>query len=529
MRTLGHRGRDTAQARDGEGRVHLRRVARGGAFNAAGAVVTALANFALVVAVTRGFSKTEAGMFFVATSAFLIVSMAAKLGTPTGLVYFISRVRTLGKPEQLRSYLNTALPPVAVGAVALAATLYLIAPSIAHTTAATDPTTAVTYLRALAVFLPIAALSDVCFAATRGFGTMRPTALVDGVGRPLAQLLLVVAVVALGSSSLLTAAWAAPYALSLAAGGVWLARLHRLHTLAGPAASEGSASSTKRALSHGFWRYSAPRSVARVVQLTLQRLDILLVAALRGPAAAAVYAAATRLIVLGLLANRALYQAVQPQLASLLARDDRPRANDVYQTSTCWLMLATWPVFLCFATYSAWIMRVFGDYQAGAEALTVLGVAMLGATACGMVDVVLNMAGRTTWTMLNSLLALGVMVGLDLLLIPRYGILGAAIGWSAAILARNLISLAQAAFVLRLHPFGKGGATAAGLAISCFGVLPVCVQLATNGTIPTLASLVAALIIYSGGCWHRRGQLRLASLRAIREGSVDRERRVVCG
>jgi hydrogenase-4 component E len=42
----------------------------------------------------------------------------------------------------------------------------------------------------------------------------------------------------------------------------------------------------------------------------------------------------------------------------------------------------------------------------------VLAGAMLVATACGMVDMLLNMAGRTSWTLANSLVALAVMVAL---------------------------------------------------------------------------------------------------------------------
>ena len=61
----------------------------------------------------------------------------------------------------------------------------------------------------------------------------------------------------------------------------------------------------------------------------------------------------------------------------------------------------------------------------------VLAAAMLVATGCGMVDMVLTMAGRTSWNLGNVLLALGVNVGLDLLLIPEHGVLGAAIGLAA--------------------------------------------------------------------------------------------------
>ena len=69
---------------------------------------------------------------------------------------------------------------------------------------------------------------------------------------------------------------------------------------------------------------------------------------------------------------------------------------------------------------------------------------------------VLVTAGRSSWSLINGLLAVVVNVGLDVLLIPRYGITGAAIGWSAAIVVTNLMPLAQLAATVRLHPFGRG-------------------------------------------------------------------------
>jgi len=55
----------------------------------------------------------------------------------------------------------------------------------------------------------------------------------------------------------------------------------------------------------------------------------------------------------------------------------------------------------------------------------------------------LNMAGRTSWTLINSIVALVVMVGVDLLLVPPLGVPGAGIGWAVAILTNNLLPLTQ--------------------------------------------------------------------------------------
>jgi O-antigen/teichoic acid export membrane protein len=149
--------------------------------------------------------------------------------------------------------------------------------------------------------------------------------------------------------------------------------------------------------------------------------------------------------------------------------------------------------------------------------MVLLALTMLVATGCGMVDNVLNMAGRTRWTFANALLALAVDVVLNVLLIPRIGILGAAVAWAAAIAANNLLPLAQLGWAEGLHPFGRGTAVAAGLAVVCFGVLPLTGALLAGRTLPVLlGTTVAGAALYGAGLWAARAPLRLSALRAIR-------------
>ena len=77
-------------------------------------------------------------------------------------------------------------------------------------------------LRVLSPFLPISAAYAVSLAVTRGFGTMVPSTLIDKVGKAITQPLLVFLAIPPGSPALaLSVAWAAPFALGLAAALVW--------------------------------------------------------------------------------------------------------------------------------------------------------------------------------------------------------------------------------------------------------------------------------------------------------------------
>jgi O-antigen/teichoic acid export membrane protein len=131
-----------------------------------------------------------------------------------------------------------------------------------------------------------------------------------------------------------------------------------------------------------------------------------------------------------------------------------------------------------------------------------------------MVDMVLAMAGRTSWNLVNVLVALGVTIGLDVLLIPRYGALGAAIGLACAMVANNVLPLIQVGRAARLHPFGPGTLAAAGLSTACFGVLPRLVTAVTGpGTAGLTLAAVLAVPVFTAGAWLLRGRLALRAFK----------------
>jgi O-antigen/teichoic acid export membrane protein len=269
-----------------------------------------------------------------------------------------------------------------------------------------------------------------------------------------------------------------------------------------------------RANARSFWVFTAPRAVANTAQNILQSIDIVLVAAIRGPKEAAVYTAATRFLVIGQLGGSAISRASQARFTQLFTLGDRKGANGIYRITTSWLVVLLWPVFLLTIAYGPLALEIFGRaYSAGYIVMVILGFSMLLATACGQVDMVLITSGRSSWSLVNGLLTMGVNVGLDLVLIPRYGITGAAIGWAVAIAASNLMPLAQLAVVLGLHPFGRATVIACVLSVVSFGLIPIGIRLALgHGPVSLAAAVAAGSVVQAAGLWRFRRTLHLPGL-----------------
>ena len=574
----GRKGAGQGGAGQGGGRkgpAGLAAVARGGTLNLAGAAVSAVTTVGVTVLVTRHFSKYVAGSFFTATSAFVIVVMIATLGAHNGLVYFIARLRSLGEDDQIPAVLRIAVIPVAVASAVLMIAMLVFANPLAHVLLSEHKGSAggvdviTLALRGLAFLVPFSALENAVLGATRGYREMRPTVMIDRVGVSIAQLVAVLAAAGAGSVALLAPLWALPYLPATIIGWVWLRKIRRrarsrpgaalpdvppelaaLLALATPSpqgpgsgpSRVGSAAQPARARGaqlgrvarrqlakatrRDFWRFTTPRAVATVTSTIIQRVDIVIIAIMKGPVEAAVYTAATRFLVLGQFAGTAIARSSQPRLTELFAVRDRHGTNVVYQATTAWLILLTWPIYLLVLVYGGTALQVFGhSYRAGYAVMAVLCIAMLAGSAIGQVDIVLITSGRSSWSMLNGMLVLVTNVGLDLWLIPGHGILGAAIAWGAAIIVANIVPLIQLAAVYRLHPISRGVIIAVLLSAACFLGVPLAIRTALgSGWISlALATLTGSVLMGAGtlrfrGALGLQGVARLRRLRARRQG-----------
>jgi len=510
---IAHAGR-AARARGERSRSDVRSLAQGGVLNLAASGGGQVFTFLMTVVVTRGLGARGAGAFFELVGLFTILSNSVRLGADTGLVRAVSSKRALGALHDLRRLVRAALVPVLLAGVLVAAASWALGPLLAHVFLhGADQSEGVHGIRLLALFLPLVAVTTVALSGTRGFGTMLPYALIENFGKPLARLLLVALVLMAGLGGVAAlAAWAAPVAVG------FVAALWALLRLVGRAESQAPPPKLSRASRHlvsQFWRFAAPRGLAGIFQVTVLWLDVLLVGALRSTREAGVYAAASKLALVGTLATEAVRIAIAPQISALLARGQHARAEGVYQVATWWIMTLCWPLYLTLAVFAPVVLRVFGpEFVAGSSALVVLSLAMLVDLATGNVTVMLLMGGKSSWNLLNTIGALALNVALNLLLLPRIGITGAALAWAASILFENVVALIELRILLRLNPFGPGWWLAAGQSALCYAGIGLLAWQVLGHTLPSLVLLVVvATPLYLWLVWRVRGVLQLEALR----------------
>jgi O-antigen/teichoic acid export membrane protein len=495
-------------------------MARGGLLNLVGAAGTGIFTFALVTVLTRGLGPASYGAFVSAMGLYTILSNTAELGADTGLVRTIARLRALDRVRDIRKTTYVAvLPPLIVGTL-FALAMWMWAPELAKIFGKGKGSEEIAdFARWMAPFLPAGGVVLVLLSGTRGFGTMLPTVIVDRLGRPFVQVALALGLVLAAGShqpnhSLVALAWVVPQLIGAVIAVWWFWGLLLKAERRDRRQSGRRRSRPTTVLANKFWRFTAPRGLAGIFQIMVLWLNTLLVGRLDSTRSAGIFNAATRYVTAGLMVGVAIQQVAGPKLSELMAQRSWDRARGVYQTTTAWLMVATWPLYLTFAIFAPTLLRVFGGgFAGGADALQVLGLTMLVATAVGTVDMVLLMGGKSSWNLINTVVGLTSNIILNLLLIPRYGGTGAAIAWSSSILFTNLAPLVQVWKFLGMHPFGRGFpkvVLAAGAAYGALGLV-LRVALGTSFGVFVLYQAVAGLL-YLALLWRHRESLQLTVL-----------------
>jgi O-antigen/teichoic acid export membrane protein len=400
-----------------------RRATRGAALTLFGTVAGAVGNFAMLALITRAYGDEGFGSFSGVSAFFLAITMFTRLGADMGATWFVARLRAQGNIAAARQALVVALAPVMAASTAAAVGMFVLVGPVARLLSDDAGEQAFTsMLRIVIVAVPLAAVGEVLLGATRGYGDMRPTVYASQFGRQLGQLLLVAVAAVLSSDlRLLALAWVLPYVGTVAYPAMWLQRQRR---------STGGGSKPWAE----FWRYSGPQGANQTAQIGLEKLDIILVGPLAGLAAQGAYNGANRLAHLVVLVWYAVNLAHGPVWARLFEQGRNREVARSAQKVTVWATLLVGPMlwaFVVFGDVFTWLLGADAD-QSG-TALGVLGIGLLVALLLGPCENLMLMAGRSARSFLNNLVALGVNAALNVLLIPRLGIVGAALAWVAAL------------------------------------------------------------------------------------------------
>jgi len=373
--------------------------------------------------------------------------------------------------------------------------------------------------------VPVGALQLVSLAIIRALGDLRAYVTIGNILLPVLRPIILVIVTAIGGTAVgVTIGWVAPLPLALFAGFVVAVVMVRRVSAIPPAAP----GKTRNPAQHDdmprsqvtvrqLLKFAIPRTLSAGLEQSIQWLDVLLVGAIVGSAAAGIYGGASRFIAAGLIIDTALRVVVSPRFSALLHGGKIDELQGLYRDSAVWLVLFSTPIFVVLAVNAETVLGWLGPgFTDGALTLITLSVGVAVTLMAGNIHSVLLMSGRSGWAAANKLVAVAINVAGNLLLVPAIGIEGAALSWVASmVIDASLASLEVRRFVgIRLQP--RSITYAAVPAIVCFLGTGAILLLTIGQGIPMLsANLVIGGISFLVWCRLDRDRLQLADIAAV--------------
>jgi O-antigen/teichoic acid export membrane protein len=169
-----------------------------------------------------------------------------------------------------------------------------------------------------------------------------------------------------------------------------------------------------------------------------------------------IYSIVSQVNMIGQMLLGSIIASAKPMIAELHDRGDDPQLSRLYQTTTKWLLMINLPVFLVMVLFPKQILSIFGNsFINGAGALVVLAFANLVNIGTGMCGAIIEMTGYTKLKLVNTFVRLITSVSFNFLLIPIWGIIGAAVAALLVEIIVNFLILFQIWFLFRMFPYNK--------------------------------------------------------------------------
>jgi O-antigen/teichoic acid export membrane protein len=189
-----------------------------------------------------------------------------------------------------------------------------------------------------------------------------------------------------------------------------------------------------------------------------------------------------------------------PMAARLFARDDKAGIQELYWRTAVWIAVFTFPVFAAtFALSHTLTVGMFGErYASSAPILALLSLGYYFSAALGFNGLTLRVYGLVRYSVVIAVLAAIANVALNLVLIPRYGALGAGIGTCLTLVVHNLLKQAGLRKGTGISVLHRRHLRVYAVIVAAAGVLLALQRLLDPGFVASLALVAAASLAVLG-------------------------------
>ena len=445
-----HSTRTSADA-DDDGRERTVRHIRGSSILLTGKFISIAIVLLTQVLLVRYLSKADFGAWGYALAVVTFFQQICTLGLSRSQTRFIPIYHEKGEFDKVFGTIALIVISITATSVLIISAIFLAPELIARLVGGDGQPVALLFV--MIFLVPVDAIDRVFEGLFASFDHPRAIFFRKYIVSPCLRLLVVLSLIAFGQSVIFVA-----YGY-LAASVVGV--LIYFRAFAGMLRKEGLLEhfSLKgiRMPAREIFAFTLPLMTSDLLAVLMHTSDILLLGYFHNVEVIASYQAILPAVRINAMVMTTFGLLFTPMAARLFANGDSVGINNLYWQSAVWLAVLTFPMFvLTFSLAEPLTLTLFGDRYADSWVyLSILGFAYYYNAALGFNGVTLKVMGMIKYIILINLSIAVLNVLLNVLLIPRYGALGATIATAMSIVLHNTLKQLGLRYVGRLTLFER--------------------------------------------------------------------------
>jgi O-antigen/teichoic acid export membrane protein len=421
--------------------------ARGGGFLAGGSFFEFATRFVIAFLLARLLGAQDYGLYVLAISAGSLFAGISLLGLDDAMVRYVAILSGRRDRAGVLGTLQIGLGVSTLVGVLLGGAIFLGAVPVAE--GFFEEPRLAPLLRLIAVLVPFLTISNVLAGVARGFKRMDYAAFAENVVQSLVRMVLLAVLALVGELNVFAAVVIFGIA-DVAATVTMIVLLNKTFPLGGSLRAD-----TRRDVGEIFG-FALPLWLSGLLRQFRRNIELVMLGALAAVSSVGIFAVVARVNLVGHVFLLSLLVAVKPILAQLHDRRDREGLSNLYRTATRWALTLTFPFFLIMVLYPKPLLLIFGEaFVSGSTALILLSFAELANAATGICGPMIDMTGHTRIKLANSVLWTAIVIVSSALLIPRWGVVGAAAASLIAIATVNVLCVVEVWVLEGLMPYDR--------------------------------------------------------------------------
>lgn len=422
---------------------NLREILKGGVISFVIKTMGVMSGYVFTLLITRKYGAQVMGIFTLVVTILNVFVVIGRLGLDTALLKFIAEFASQNKSDSIKETYMHALRLIIPSSILISLILYLLSPYIAEYVF-NKP-----YLQPYFKMISFAILPMVVIyinsESLRALKEIKYYAFLQDLAISLfASIILAVSLLFLpGVHAPFIAYITSVIGVSILSVLIWLRKSKII-----------SVTYTKSIQLKSLLDVSLPMLVTGSLILVIWWTDKIMLGIFRSDAELGIYNVAVKVSSLITICLMAINSIAAPKIAELYSTGDIEGLKRIAQQSTKLMFWSSFPFLIIFFLFPSFILGFFGEeFKAGTLALLFLSLGQFINTISGPVAYILLMTGKQKTFRNIMLIAVFANIPLNLMLIPAYGMNGAAFVSMLSLGMINLLPLAAIKYYYGFYTF----------------------------------------------------------------------------